>query len=151
MTFVAQAYPLSARLLLQRLVSVLLSIQSLMNTSPLKNEPGFEGVTDAVGTEETREVKIMCLVALLQNGSAQARLDDYNHGVHHEMLRVAVVDNLLRKESMPPQLRYVEHEKGRGIAEFAIPTTASVQGGDALPLFSAFWLLRRSGASPDKH
>ena len=35
-------------LLSQRLVSVLLSIQSLMNASPLKNEPGFEGVTDVV-------------------------------------------------------------------------------------------------------
>lgn len=64
-----------------KLSSVLLSIQSLLSEAPLRNEPGFEKVTD------------------------NARLASYSAVVAHETLRVAVVDNLQRVDSMPPALR----------------------------------------------
>jgi hypothetical protein len=35
----------------------------------------------------------------------QAKLDAYNSAVVHETLRVAVIENISRRDSMPPQLR----------------------------------------------
>ena len=62
--------------------SVLLSIQSLMNENPLRNEPGHE-------TE-----------------SNSAVLQRYNDIITHETLRVAVIDNVQRVDSvMPSELR----------------------------------------------
>lgn len=65
------------------LTSVLLSIQSLMNAEPYRNEPGFEK------TENLAVVKA------------------YNDIITHETMRVAVVDNVARKEALPEGLRSV--------------------------------------------
>lgn len=65
------------------LSAVLLSIQSLLGSSPLNNEPGLELVTDS------------------------ARLAAYNAAIAHETLRVAVIDNVARPGSMPAALREV--------------------------------------------
>jgi hypothetical protein len=89
-----------------RLGSVLLSIQSqIMNASPLKNEPGFEGETDPVRGQCSLILKKtnMCIFEFPQ--CLQTKLSAYNSAIQHETIRVAVIGNLARKDSMPPQLR----------------------------------------------
>lgn len=63
------------------LSSVLLSIQTLMTPEPYRNEPGFEKA------ENVAVVKA------------------YSDMVAHETMRVAVVDAVARKDSMPEELR----------------------------------------------
>ena len=63
----------------QNLLSVLVSIQSLMNDKPFHNEPGFE-----------KEL-------------IPGDVENYNNLIYHETLRVAVCDPLERK-SAPPEL-----------------------------------------------
>lgn len=63
----------------QNLLSVILSIQSLLNEKPFHNEPGFE-----------KEL-------------IPGDVENYNNIIYHETLRVAVCEVLERKRS-PPEL-----------------------------------------------
>jgi len=63
----------------QTIRSVLLSIRSLMNSSPYHNEPGFEAVV------------------------SPSKSKNYNHCIRHETLRIAVLDmvDLAKSKNLP--------------------------------------------------
>jgi ubiquitin-conjugating enzyme E2 Z len=77
----------------QSLSSILLSIQSMVLVdAPYLNEPGVQASSTAV-------------------------LQDYNDMVTHETLRVAVVENVARQDSMPPGLRSAMLESFSALSE----------------------------------
>ena len=93
-----------------RLSSILLSIQSLMSEQPLKNEPGFESVTDA------------------------AKLDSYNAAIRWETLRVAVVDAVARPDALPPALREAVLPTFAALAEGYVDACNRMASLDGTPL-----------------
>ncbi|CAI8058283.1 Ubiquitin-conjugating enzyme E2 Z [Geodia barretti] len=86
----------------QSLLSVLVSIQSLLNDKPYHNEPGYNQAHNPGDVEK------------------------YNDIIVHETLRVAVCDSLTGSQAGPPELQDVKREVFLGFADYYITTAKEI-------------------------
>lgn len=98
----------------QSLLSILVSVQSLMNEKPYHNEPGFHQVRNPGDIEK------------------------YNDIIVHETLRVAVCDALEQSQG-PPDLTEVKRQTFLGLADYYISTAMEMAGKlDGRPMMDPF-------------
>jgi ubiquitin-conjugating enzyme E2 Z len=79
------------------MLSVLLSIQSLLNSKPYHNEPGFEKVYHSIKFFFVFLIYLIILLKERKTGDA----DLYNLMIVHETLKVSICENLERENVYP--------------------------------------------------